>query len=75
MYLESSKSRILAGLKFNEVYFIKIFKTWEFLGGPVVRTWAFTAVAPGSIPGWGTKITEAVRPGQKKRKKNFKRFV
>ena len=29
------------------------------------------AVAPGSIPGWGTKIPQALRCGQKRRKKNF----
>ena len=28
---------------------------------------AFTAMAPGSIPGWGTKILQAVRHGQKKK--------
>ena len=37
-------------------------------GGPVVRTLTFTAVAPGSTPGQGTKITQAVRHSQKKKK-------
>ena len=42
----------------------------EFPSGPVVRTpRAFTAVSPGSIPGWGTKIPQAVRYDQKKKKK------
>ena len=26
---------------------------------------AFTAVFPRSVPGWGTKIPQAERPGQK----------
>ena len=30
---------------------------------------AFTAVGPGSIPGWGTKILQALWRGQKKKKK------
>ena len=34
-----------------------------------LRFGAFTAVGPGSIPGWGTKIPQAVRYGQKKKKK------
>ena len=29
---------------------------------------AFTAVDPGSIPGWGTKILQAAWGGQKKKK-------
>ena len=37
---------------------------WEFPGGPVVRTRAFNAKDTGSIPGWGTKIQQAVRCGQ-----------
>ena len=28
---------------------------------------ASTAMGPGSIPGWGTKIPQAVQPGQKKK--------
>ena len=28
---------------------------WEFLGGPVVRTWHFHCQGPSSIPGQGTK--------------------
>ena len=38
----------------------------EFPGGPVVRTWAFTAVDPGSFPGRGTKIPQAAWGSQKK---------
>ena len=40
----------------------------EFPGGPVVSRQAFTAVGPGSIPGWGTKIPKA----KKKKKKGEK---
>ena len=42
----------------------KILRPWEFPGGPVVRTYAFTAVSPGSIPGTGTKILQATWLGQ-----------
>ena len=38
----------------------------EFLGGPVVRTRHFHCQGPGSIPGQGTKIPQAMRHGQKK---------
>ena len=31
----------------------------EFPGSSMVRTRAFTAEGPGSIPGWGTKIPQA----------------
>ena len=40
----------------------------EFPGGPVVRMWAFTAMGPGLIPGWGTKIPQAMHHSQKKKK-------
>ena len=33
-------------------------ETWEFPGGPVVRTWNFHCWGPGSIPGPGTKILQ-----------------
>ena len=39
----------------------------EFPGFPVVRTSDFTAVGLGSIPGWGTKILQAMWYGQKKK--------
>ena len=39
----------------------------EFPGGPVVRTCRFHFWDLGSIPGWGTKILQAVRRGQKKK--------
>ena len=40
---------------------------WEFPGGPVVRTWRFYCWGPGSIPGWGTKILQAMQCSQKKK--------
>ena len=45
-------------------------KVWwkEFPGGPVVRTYAFTAVAPGSTPGQETKILQVMRRGKEKKK-------
>ena len=36
----------------------------------MVKTWAFTAVDPNSIPGLGAEIPQAVRCGQKKKKKS-----
>ena len=43
---------------------------------PLVVQWlglhAFTAEGPGSIPGWGTRIPQALQHGQiKKKKKRF----
>ena len=47
------------------------------LGTSLVVQWlglgAFTAMAPGSIPGRGTKILQAARHGQKKKKKKKKK--
>ena len=45
---------------------------WEFPGGPVARTWCFHCWGPGSIPGWGTKILQAVWLGQNKQNKTKK---
>ena len=47
--------------------------TWDFPGGPVVKTLPSTAGGAGSIPGWGTKIPHATQSGQKKEKKKEKR--
>ena len=50
----------------------KIDKVGEFPGGPVVRTLCFrctTEEGTCSIPGWGTKIPQAVQYGQEKKKK------
>ena len=47
-------------------------KSWEFPGGPVVRTLHFHCRGPGFNPGWGTKIPQAVRHGQKKQKQKQK---
>ena len=37
----------------------------EFPGYPVVRTWCFPARSLGSIPGQGTKISQAAQHGPK----------
>ena len=50
----------------------KNIKNLEFPGGPVVRTCSFHCLAPGSISGQGTKIPQAARCGQKKKKKKIK---
>ena len=44
----------------NIKFHFKITLLGEFPGGPVVRTWHFHCWGPGSIPGWGTKIQQAV---------------
>ena len=42
---------------------------WECPGCPVVRTWPFYHQGPGSIPGQGTKLPQAIRCSHKKGKK------
>ena len=42
--------------------------TGEFPGGQLLGLWAFTAKGPASIPGQGTRIPQAARHGQKKKK-------
>ena len=46
--------------------------SWEFPGGPVVRTQCFHCRGLGSASGWGTKIPQASQRGQKKKKKKKK---
>ena len=48
--------------------FIKSSLSWEFPGDLVVRIPGFHCHDPGSIPGWGTEILQAVRCSQKKKK-------
>ena len=43
-------------------YGIKIRSVKEFPGGPVVRIRRFHCYSPGSIPGWETKVLQAVQP-------------
>ena len=46
----------------KEILFKKYIKNRECPGGPVVRdSGVFTAEGVGSIPGWGTKILQAVQ--------------
>ena len=35
-------------------------KIWDFLGGPVVKNLSSNAGDVGSIPGWGTKVPNAL---------------
>ena len=44
---------------YNHKYITEIYRTWEFPGGPMVRTQPFHGCGPGSIPGRGTKILQA----------------
>ena len=43
--------------------------TWEFPGGPVVRTRLFHCWGPGSIPGQGTKMPPPGKPSHMAKKK------
>ena len=47
---------------------IEVQRTWEFLGGPVVRTWRSHCHGLGSVPGRGTKIPQAEWRGQRGKK-------
>ena len=47
---------------------VKIKKSWEFPGGPVVRIQSFYGWDPGSSPHQGTKILEDLWHGHKKKK-------
>ena len=44
----------------------------EFPGGPVVRTLHFHCQGLGSIPGWGTKILQALKHNQKQKARSPK---
>ena len=39
-----------------------------------LQLWAFTAEYPGSIPGWGTNIPQAMSYSQKRKKKERKKI-
>ena len=51
--------------KNSYVPYIRLIFVWEFPGGPVVRTRRFHCHGPGSIPGWGSKILQAMWRGPK----------
>ena len=42
--------------------------TWDFSGGPVVKTPCFQCRGMGSILGWGTKIPHVTCPEKKEKK-------
>ena len=46
----------------KNIHCLSKIQIWEFLSGPVVKTCAFTDMDWGSIPGWRTKIPQAVCP-------------
>ena len=53
-------------IKISVAFFAEIDKlilkfTYEFPGGLVVRIPGFHCHGPGSVPGWGTEIPQAVR--------------
>ena len=57
-------------LRYNWQIILYIFKVYrEFPGGLVVRIQRFHCRGPGSIRGWRTEIPQAVRCGQKMKKK------
>ena len=43
--------------------------SWKFPDGLVIRTRHFHCQGPGSVPGQGTKILQAMQRGKKKKKK------
>lgn len=54
----------------------KVGRIGELLGGPVVRSRRFHYHGSGSVPGWGTDISQATWCGQKENKiKQLKRHV
>ena len=53
----------LLGLRIQMLTSFQNTLTGDFPGGPMVRIWCFHSQGPGSIPGWGTKILEAVQHG------------
>ena len=56
------------------VVFTNVYKEkhlWGFSGGPVVRTWDFHAMGPGSVPDQGTRIPQ--HGGKKKKRLRNKR--
>lgn len=44
--------------------------SWEFPGSPVVKTWGFTAMDPGSVSGQRTEIRKLGRATKKTKKGN-----
>ena len=59
------------GLSFFLLALKKIMFPREFRGGAVVRTWRFHCQGPSSVPGRRTKIPQASRCSQKKKKKKI----
>ena len=45
--------------------------SWEFPGGPVVRTQRFHCCGPGWKTGWGAKILQAAHPAKTNKKNEF----
>ena len=52
-------------LPHRHIFFLLKINTGEFPGGSVVRTLRSHCQRLGSVPGWGTKIPQAARPGLK----------
>ena len=50
----------------KEILKLKNKRTWDFLGGPVVKTSPSNAGGASSIPGQGTKIPHASQPKTQK---------
>ena len=48
-------------------YQLKCDPSWEFPGGPVVRTWFFNCRDLGSVPDQGTKILKGMKHYQKEK--------
>ena len=59
-------------LYFSIISFLKGMLSWDFPGGPVVKTSPSKARGVGLIPGWGTKSPQALQP--KNQNKNQKQY-
>ena len=62
--------RLHMAYKAKNIYYVSLYRSLP--GTCLVVQWlglhGFSAMGPGSIPGWGTKIPQAVWQGQKKKK-------
>ena len=58
--IDYGKVNSIRTLQAGESFSAKFVQSWEFPGGPGVRTRCFCCQGPGSIPGWGTKSLQAL---------------
>ena len=71
MSLTISSGNMRGPEEVSPIYAIKLFSKGNSLAGQWLGLSTSTAEDPASIPGWGTKILQAVPRDQKKKKKLF----